>query len=203
MTELLLASRSPRRRELLGQLGIAFEVLPVDIEEIPLPSESALEYNRRVAREKALAGAAAAGGRKLAVLGADTEVIDQERVFGKPADREEAAAMLQDLSGRTHQVATALALVTPDGRVLQRQQTSKVTFARLQQAAIDAYCASDEPLGKAGAYAIQGRAGAWISHLSGSYSGVMGLPLYDTVCLLSQAGIAMDPALAVSGKMPE
>jgi septum formation protein len=162
---LYLASKSPRRRQLLEQIGIRFDVLDVDVPEIRRIDEPAEDYVSRVAREKAGAGllqvAAAAGA---CVLGADTEVILDGEVFGKPADAGDAVAMLARLSGRTHQVVSVVWCV-------------------------DASRASGEPFGRAGAYAIQGRAAAFIEHLSGSYSGVMGLPLHETAMLLREFGV--------------
>lgn len=187
-----LASRSPRRSELLSRLGYAFGTLELDIPEHRQPSESAGEYVRRVAREKAGAGllqVVAAPGA--VVLGADTEVVLDDEVFGKPRDADDAAAMLRRLSGRTHQVISAVYLVSA-GRELHAVSKSDVTFAELTPAQIDAYVASGEPHGRAGAYAIQGLAEAFTVRLSGSYSGVMGLPLYETATLLREFGLLDD-----------
>lgn len=187
---LFLASQSPRRRELLTQMGVAFEVLDAGIDEIQAPGEPALDYVRRVAREKAGAGlmqVAAVPGAL--VLGADTEVVLDGVVFGKPAHAEDAARMLRALSGRTHLVLSAVAIVDA-GREAEVVSTSCVTFAELTEADIAAYVAGGEPFGKAGAYAIQGRGACLISHLSGSYSGVMGLPVYETLRLLRDFGVA-------------
>lgn len=181
---LFLASQSPRRRELLTQIGIAFEVLDVAIDETPAAQEPALDYVRRVAREKAGAGllqVAAVPGAL--VLGADTEVVLDDAVFGKPADAADAARMLRALSGRRHRVISAVAVVGA-GREAEDVSVSEVTFATLSEDEIAAYVASGEPFGKAGAYAIQGRGGAMVAHLAGSYSGVMGLPLFETARLL-------------------
>lgn len=160
------------------------------VEEIPAPGEPPLAYNLRVASEKARAGWEASD-QTLAVLGADTEVILDCRVFGKPDSPGEAATMLRDLAGRTHQVATSVAVLRCDGQMRCEQQISEVTFAPLSEAQIQAYAASGEPLGKAGAYAIQGRAAVFVQHLAGSYTGVMGLPLYETARLLEWAEIAV------------
>lgn len=179
-----LASQSPRRRDLLARLGLAFGVLDIDIPEQRQPTEPPDDYVRRVAREKAGAGllmVVAVPGAL--VLGADTEVILDGEVFGKPRDADDAAAMLRRLSGRTHRVLSAVSLVSA-GRELQALSESEVTFANLDDATIAAYVASGEPNGKAGGYAIQGAAQAFIAHLSGSYSGVMGLPLFETAQLL-------------------
>lgn len=184
-----LASRSPRRRELLARLGLAFDVLDVEVPEQRVSGEPAEDYVRRVAREKAGAGLLQVVAVPDAlVLGADTEVVLDDEVFGKPHGADAAAAMLRRLSGRTHQVISALSLVSA-AREGQAVSVSEVTFAGLDEAAIAAYVASGEPEGKAGAYAIQGRAQAFIAHLSGSYSGVMGLPLFETAGLLREFGV--------------
>lgn len=184
-----LASRSPRRAELLARLGVAFELLTLDVPEQRGPGEAALDYVQRVAREKAQAGLSQLDGRQDAVvLGADTEVILDDVVFGKPADADDAGAMLARLSGRTHRVASAVALVS-GARQAQVLNVSEVTFAELTPRAIAEYVATGESMGKAGAYAIQGRGEAFITHLSGSYSGVMGLPLHDVARLLTQFGV--------------
>lgn len=183
---LFLASKSPRRAQLLGQLGLHFETLDVDIVEHPLPGEHAEDYVRRLAREKAGAGfLQMAGIPDACVIGSDTEVVLDGEIFGKPADADDAARMLRRLSGREHRVLTAVAIVSA-GREAECVQASTVRFADLDAAAIARYVASGEPLGKAGAYAIQGHAAAFIEHLSGSYSGVMGLPLYETAQLLAK-----------------
>ncbi|HET9835034.1 MAG TPA: Maf family nucleotide pyrophosphatase [Rhodanobacteraceae bacterium] len=187
---LYLASQSPRRKQLLEQLGVAFELLHVDVPEVRRPDESAEDYVGRVAQEKALAGLATVRDRDdhAIVLGADTEVVLEDRVFGKPCDAEDAMAMLRALSGRTHRVLSTVWCVDAS-----RQQSatsfSEVRFADPGEAEISAYVATGEPFGKAGAYAIQGRAAVFIQHLSGSYSGVMGLPLYETALLLRQFGV--------------
>ena len=190
-TMLHLASRSPRRSELLARLGLDFGVLDIDIPEQRQPGEAPDEYGRRVAREKAGAGllkVMAVPGAL--VLGADTEVVLDDEVFGKPGDDADAAAMLRRLSGRTHRVVTAVSLVSAS-RELQALSISEVTFAPLSDAQIAAYVATGEPRGKAGGYAIQGGAQVFITHLSGSYSGVMGLPLYETATLLRGFGLAV------------
>ena len=191
---LYLASKSPRRRELLGRLlagqpGAEFGLLDIDIPEHPLPDEAAEDYVRRVAREKAGAGLLHVVGNPSAlVLGSDTEVVLDGEVFGKPADDADAASMLRRLSGRTHQVISAVYVVSAS-RELQAVSRSEVTFTELTPAQIDAYVASGEPHGRAGAYAIQGLAEAFTTRLSGSYSGVMGLPLYETATLLREFGV--------------
>ncbi|WP_282297775.1 Maf family nucleotide pyrophosphatase [Stenotrophomonas sp. PS02289] len=181
---LYLASRSPRRTELLSRLDRPFRALDLDVPEVRAAGETALDYVQRVAADKARAGLAqVAGDPDAVVLGSDTEVILDGEVFGKPADAADAAAMLRRLSGRTHQVATAVALVAA-GREQGVLVVSEVTFMDWSEAAIAAYVASGEPMGKAGAYAIQGGAERYIRHLAGSYSGVMGLPLQQTEQLL-------------------
>lgn len=181
---LFLASQSPRRRELLTQIGVDFEPLDATIDETPAPGEPARDYVRRVAREKAGAGllqVAAVPGAL--VLGADTEVVLDGVVFGKPSDAADATRMLQQLSGRTHQVISAVAVVSA-GRELEAVSVSEVSFATLTAPEIAAYVATGEPFGKAGAYAIQGRGACFVAHLSGSHSGVMGLPIFETTSLL-------------------
>lgn len=189
---LYLASRSPRRRELLQQLGIAFESLAVDVEEVRRADERAEDYVRRVAADKARAGLDALGGGVDWVLGSDTEVVLGDDVFGKPADAADAAAMLRRLSGREHRVVSSVWLLSHD-RALHAQCISRVRFDELDEARIDAYVGTGEPYGKAGGYAIQGRAAAFVVHLEGSYSGVMGLPLFETARLLRSAGIGAPP----------
>jgi septum formation protein len=186
---LYLASQSPRRRELLHQIGREFGLLDVAVPEERAPGESALDYVSRVAREKAGAGLLKVVAVPHAVvLGADTEVILDDAVFGKPADAEAASAMLKRLSGRAHRAVSAVWLASA-GRELHAMSVSEVTFAELSDEDIAHYVQSGEPFGRAGGYAIQGRAGAFVAHLSGSYSGVMGLPLYETARLLRDFGI--------------
>src|SRR5688572_5161755 len=191
-----LASRSPRRSELLARLGFAFGVLELDLPEHRQPGEHAEDYVRRVAREKAGAGlmqVVASPGAL--VLGADTEVILDDEVFGKPRDAQDAKAMLRRLSGRTHQVISAVSVVSA-AREAQVVSRSDVTIAPLDEAAIDDYLLTGEWDGKAGAYAIQGRAQVFIEHLSGSFSGVMGLPLFETARLLREFGVVPHPPSA-------
>ena len=186
-----LASQSPRRRELLAQLGATFRVLDVEVPEQRAPDETPQAYVERVARDKARAGLqalAAADLSKALVLGADTEVVLDGEVFGKPRDAGGAAAMLHRLSGRTHEVISAVWLVS-DGCEAGDVSVSKVRFTALDASTIDAYVATGEPFGKAGAYAIQGRGAALIEHLQGSYSGVMGLPLFETARLLCEFAV--------------
>ena len=184
-----LASRSPRRAELLGRLGLPFGIIDLDIPELRGADEAPADYVRRVAREKAGAGLLkVVGVADALVLGSDTEVILDDVVFGKPVDAANAADMLRRLSGRTHQVVTAVSLVSA-AREARAVSTSLVTIAPLDDAQIAAYIASGEWEGKAGAYAIQGRAQTFIEHLAGSYSGVMGLPLFETARLLREFGL--------------
>ncbi len=197
---LYLASKSPRRRDLLARLGVPFDVLDLDIPEHRQPGEAAESYVRRVAREKAGAGLLAVLGNPAAVvLGSDTEVVLDDEVFGKPRDSGDAAVMLRRLSGRCHQVISAVSLVSP-AREVQAVCVSQVTFADLSDAQIADYVATGEPMGKAGAYAIQGGAEIFIARLAGSYSGVMGLPLYETACLLRDMHLQPGPARTGTGE---
>lgn len=183
---LYLASRSPRRRELLEQLGLTYAPIAADVDETPLPGEDPRRYVARMALAKARAGRLAARTAH-PVLGADTAVVCDERILGKPADAEEALAMLRLLSGREHRVLTGIALLG------QREQTAvsetRVSFRVIEPAEALAYWASGEPRDKAGAYAIQGRGALFVEHISGSYSGVVGLPLFETAALLAREGI--------------
>lgn len=194
MKTIYLASKSPRRRELLRQAGIHFELLPLrahpleraDVDETPLPHEAATDYVIRIARLKVEAAMRMMVTRHLPlrlVLTADTAVVLDGEIFGKPADGAEAASMLTRLSGRTHEVLTAVAAANTR-EVREALSRSEVTFRKLDESEIRQYVDSGEPLDKAGAYAIQGRAAMFISHLSGSYSGVMGLPLLETAQLI-------------------
>jgi septum formation protein len=182
---IVLASGSPRRSELLQQVGVRFEVLPADIDESRRKGEPPVEYVRRMACEKALEGhrQSTAGNP---VLGADTVVVLGEEIFGKPVSRADARDMLRQLSGCTHEVLSAVALVMPDGDLECRLSRSRVTFSDIPDDWIHQYCKSNEPMDKAGAYAIQGSAAGWISLLEGSHSSVMGLPLFETLALLRE-----------------
>jgi len=183
MTDIWLASGSPRRQELLTQLGVSFERIVPGIEEQRQPHESARQYVMRLAREKAQAGVAMAT-RDLPVLGADTIVTLNGEVLEKPQDTSHAARMLRQLSGQTHLVMTAVALA--DSRyILDCLVETEVTFRTLSEADIAAYVASSEPLDKAGAYGIQGRGGCFVRKINGSYHAVVGLPLVETWELLS------------------
>ncbi|GHA75619.1 Maf family protein [Cognatilysobacter bugurensis] len=189
---LYLASKSPRRRELLARLGVEFEVLDIDVPEVRGEAEPVFDYVRRVANEKAGAGLGLAG--EGLVIGSDTEVALGGRVFGKPRDAHDAHEMLTELSGRTHHVITAVTLVGR-GSPAQALSVSEVTFAPLDDMQIARYVEMGEFAGKAGAYAIQGAAEAFIRRLTGSYSGVMGLPLYETAQLLGAAGLGPHAAV--------
>ncbi|WP_410951382.1 Maf family protein [Pseudomonas sp. S1(2024)] len=194
MNPLYLASGSPRRRELLTQIGVPFSVVSAPIDETPLPDESAPAYVERLARAKAAAGLACLEGPAV-VLGADTAVVLDGRILGKPENREDALAMLAGLSGREHQVLTAVAL--SDGqRVHSLCVTSKVRFRAISAEEAQRYWASGEPADKAGGYAIQGLGAVFVTGLSGSYSAVVGLPLSETAELLGQFGIACWQSLA-------
>ncbi len=189
---LYLASSSPRRRQLLAQLGLAFEAVEVDVPEVRAAAEAPDAYVGRVARAKAEAGLRTLATRDPAavVVAGDTEVVLDGRVFGKPGGADEAAAMLRALAGRTHLVLSAVCVGCAD-RLEAHLSQSGVTFAPLEAAAIGRYVATGEPFGKAGGYAIQGRAAAFITHLAGSYSGVMGLPLDATALLLAHFGVVV------------
>jgi len=194
-----LASQSPRRSQLLQQIGVPHRLLPPDpgedVEslEVGLPGELPEAYVQRVAQLKL-----AAARRRLArsrlppapLLCADTTVALGRRILGKPVDAADAMAMIQHLSGRTHRVLSAVAV--HDGRHMHAAlQVSHVRFGVMPAAAIDAYVAGGEPFGKAGAYAIQGTIAAWVAHIAGSHSGIMGLPLFETAALLRAAGVAV------------
>lgn len=184
--DLVLASASPRRRELLQQIGVAFRVVPADVDETVLPGEPPADYVVRLARAKALE-VMRREGDGLPVLGSDTAVILDGDILCKPLDRAEAEAMLGRLSGRTHEVYSAVALALSPERVLDRLNVTRVTFAELEPEWIRAYCDTGDPMDKAGAYGVQGRAAERISRIEGSFYGVMGLPLFETSQLLEAA----------------
>ena len=199
--KIYLASKSPRRRELLRQIGVDFELLLLrsdgprgaDVTEEVLPGESALDYVARVSNEKAAFAWDLVRRRHLTprpVLAADTTVTIDGVILGKPADRAEAVAMLEQLSGRTHEVLTSIA-VHYKNFAEQRTQVSQVRFGVLSPASIAVYCATPEPYDKAGAYGIQGSAALFVEHIEGSHSGIMGLPLYETAQLLRLAGLPL------------
>jgi len=184
-----LASASPRRRELLKQIGVEFRIIEVEVDETVRQGETAEDYVSRMALEKARAGANLVRNQDNGgyVLGADTAVIVDNEILGKPLDAQRAAEMLGKLSGRTHRVMSAVALAGRDEAV--KLNISRVTFRGLSDGEISDYVASGEPLDKAGAYGIQGHASVFIPFLEGSYSGVMGLPLFETSELLKQFGL--------------
>lgn len=181
-----LASNSPRRRELLSQIGVSHIVTAADIDESVLSGEQPRAYVTRLAREKALAVRRA--GQPLPVLAADTTVVVDGRVFGKPRDRADAVYMLSELSGRAHEVLTAVALVGAHG-VGERLSSSTVCFRKISAEECAAYWETGEPRDKAGGYAIQGLGAVFVESLTGSYSAVMGLPLFETGELLRLAGV--------------
>jgi len=191
-----LASQSPRRRQLLEQLGIRHELLLPDAHEdsegieAVLPGEAPTSYVQRVTQLKldaALARMKRRGLPAAPILCSDTTVALGRRIYGKPQDAKDAARMLGELAGRTHRVLTAVAVGTARKRA-QVLSVSRVSFAAMSRSQIKAYVATREPMGKAGAYAVQGRAAAYISHISGSYSGIMGLPVFETAQLLQSFG---------------
>lgn len=181
-----LASVSPRRRELLAQIGVPHTVVAAHVDESLLSAEAPADYVARLARLKATT--VRERGEVLPVLAADTTVVFEGSVYGKPSDRGDGLAMLAALAGRTHQVLTAVALATVRGVAL-RVNCSSVRFRNIERAEMEAYWDTGEPRDKAGGYAIQGYGAAFITSLSGSYSGVMGLPLFETAELLREAGI--------------
>ena len=197
--KIYLASKSPRRRELLRQIGIEFEILQLrdhvahgaDVSEAVHPDELPQDYVARVSAEKASFAWHIIHKRRMLprpVLAADTTVVIDGKILGKPGGSAEAAAMLGQLSGRTHQVMTSIALYHHE-QSWQLTQISEVTFADLSEQTIARYCATHEPYDKAGGYGIQGLAAVFIRHIAGSYSGIMGLPLFETTQLLEEAGI--------------
>ncbi|GAA5784564.1 Maf family protein [Chitiniphilus shinanonensis] len=189
--DLYLASASPRRRELLAQIGVQFERIAAPVDETPLLNEDPHGYVLRLARAKAQAGWLAMLAANLPphpVLAADTTVVLDGEILGKPDDNAHAAAMLKQLSGSTHLVLTALAIAEQD-RVETVLSESRVTFMPLSDGQIARYVASGEPMDKAGAYGIQGQGGLFVSHLEGSFTGVVGLPLHETAQLLARYGL--------------
>jgi septum formation protein len=193
---LLLASGSPRRADLLRTLGVAFRVLDVEVDETTRMGEAPVDYVRRLARDKARAGHAVAGDASLPVLAADTTVVLDGAILGKPLDDADARAMLARLAGRTHEVLTGVAVIDARGLPVDTVLATRVRFRALTPAEIAAYVASGEPLDKAGAYGIQGLGGALVERIEGSYSNVVGLPLAETLALLDAAGVphALRPA---------
>ncbi|MBU1213789.1 MAG: septum formation inhibitor Maf [Gammaproteobacteria bacterium] len=199
-SRIYLASQSPRRRELLKQIGVRFDPLllrndprrGIQVDETPLEGELPADYVQRICREKAEAGWEALMLRKLRihpVLAADTTVTVNGKIIGKPVNNEHALQILSELSGTSHQVLTAVAVVL-ENRLEMRLSTTTITFAELSEARIRRYLLTGEAHDKAGAYGIQGAAGAFIKHIDGSYTGVMGLPLCETVELLQSFGVS-------------
>jgi len=188
VSQIYLASASPRRRELLAQIGVTFQTLAVDVDETRHPQETAERYVLRLALDKARVGRAQlTGADRHPVLGADTAVVINGDILGKPQDRDDGIAMLQRLSGVTHHVYTGVALVGEHETT--RLNVTAVTFRPLSLEECVSYWQTGEPADKAGAYAVQGRGAVFIERLEGSYSGVMGLPLFETADLLKEAGI--------------
>jgi septum formation protein len=185
---IVLASASPRRRELLQQIGIDFRVVVADIEETPLADENPGDFVLRMARGKALA-VMQREGAGLPVLGADTAVILEGEILGKPVNREDAIAMLNSLSENTHEVYSAVAVAVSESEIHQALNVTRVTFSRLEPDWIESYCDTGDPMDKAGAYGVQGKAAEKISRIEGSFYGVMGLPLYETAQLLKRAEV--------------
>jgi septum formation protein len=187
-----LASSSPRRAELLSQIGVKFVVHAIEIDESRLMVESASEYVCRMAETKARVAAEQIARQQswYRVLAADTTITLDGDIIGKPADQDQCRCMLGRLSARQHLVLSAVALATPDDIVLRLTQ-NRVSFRNLSAVEIESYCATEEPMDKAGGYAIQGKAALFVDHLEGSYSAVMGLPLYETAQLLQGADIGL------------
>ncbi len=185
---LILASASPRRQELLNQMGVRYALHPVDLDETPLANEPPLAYVQRLAAAKS-AACVAERGNGLPVLAADTTVVVDNLIMGKPENYADVLTMLSRLSGKTHQVLTAVSLRGREHG--QAVSITEVTFKELSKQEIEAYWRSGEPLDKAGSYAIQGKGGLFVASLTGSFSGVVGLPLFETAQLLSQQGIEL------------
>jgi len=186
--QIILASASPRRKELLDQIQVAYRVYPVDLDETPLPNEMPLDYVQRLAAEKSAACVAQLGDN-LPVLAADTAVVMDGLIMGKPKDRDDALTMLRLLSGKMHRVYSAVSLRGREHG--QAVSITEVTFRSLTECEIEAYWQSGEPADKAGSYAIQGLGGVFVESINGSFSGVVGLPLFETAELLSRQGIGL------------
>lgn len=189
-SRIYLASGSPRRREILTGMGVSLERIHADIDESVLPGEDAITYTERLAREKAAAGwqvVQQCGLPERPLLAADTTVVQDGEIFGKPVDEADARRMLQAFSGRSHQAVTSVAVRQGD-HVEVRTSVTHVTFKPLGEDEIQRYIDSGEPFDKAGAYGIQGRAAVFITRIDGSYSGVMGLPIHETAQILGNFG---------------
>ena len=184
-----LASQSPRRRELLSQIGVQFQTIHADIDETPLQNEAPIDYVIRMAREKALTAAVKHQDKPL--LAADTTVVCNNNILGKPQDQQHFRKMMDCLSGNTHQVITAIAVIQGSARdsLVTATSASTVRFRELTVSEIETYWQAGEPADKAGGYAIQGLAAAFISEIQGSYSGIMGLPLFETAELLKKFAV--------------
>ncbi|SET63593.1 Maf family protein [Thalassotalea agarivorans] len=187
MTSLVLASQSPRRGQLLSQLGYSFTVCPADIDETVLPEETPHAYVERLARQKALSVAEQFQASDV-IIGSDTTVVQSGNILGKPSDENDCLTMLRSLSNNTHQVLTAIAVVS-NQTVASEVVATNVSFRHLSDEEIRIYWQTGEPQDKAGAYGIQGIGGQFVSNIHGSYSAVVGLPLYETANLLKLAGI--------------
>lgn len=192
----ILASQSPRRAQLLRQMQVGFTAVAADIDESPRPGEAARDYVLRMAHAKA-DHVARRKALEHPVLGADTAVVVDDQIFGKPTDADDAARMLSALSGRTHEVLSAVAVVTRHGR-LQTVTSTRVHMRKITQHEIASYWRSGEPADKAGAYAIQGRGAMFVEGIDGSYSGVVGLPLAQTAALLEQSGLDLWPEVSAA-----
>lgn len=186
--QIILASSSPRRKELLEQINIDYKIHPVDLDETPLPNEAPLDYVQRLAAEKSAACVAQLGD-DLPVLAADTAVVLGDLIMGKPKDRDDAFSMLRQLSGKMHRVYSAISLRGKEHG--QAVSITEVTFRPLTEREIELYWQSGEPVDKAGSYAIQGLGGVFVAAINGSFSGVVGLPLFETSELLSRQGIGL------------
>ncbi len=190
--EVILASASPRRAEILRQVGVNFQLAPVSVDETPLPTESPVQYVERLACDKALAGwhkQSCAIAKRLPVIGADTSVVFAEKIMGKPTGEADAVRMLSLLSGKTHRVLTAVALFGGDQCHSSLSET-EVTFREISAAEAHRYWATGEPCDKAGSYGIQGLGAVFVDRIKGSYSGVVGLPVAETCSLLQQFDIS-------------
>ena len=201
MPQLYLASNSPRRREILQNLGYTIHNIAAEIDETPHPNETAHDYVLRLAVAKNRAARQAhPHARQFPVISADTSVVHRGAILGKPATPEHAAAMLRELSGDTHQVLTAVCVSFVEHEHACVQQNN-VQFCPLGDAQIAAYIATGEPLDKAGAYGIQGIGGVFVQHLAGSFTGVMGLPVFETIALLQRCGAAVPPFQAAAASL--
>jgi septum formation protein len=187
-SSIVLASASPRRKALLQQIGVDFHVVVADIEEKPLPGERPGEFVLRMAREKAME-VMRREGAGLPVLGSDTAVILDGKILGKPINRSEAIVMLNKLSGKTHEVFSAVAVAVNETEIHDVLSVTRVTFSKLEPDWIESYCDTGDPMDKAGAYGVQGKAAEKISRIEGSFYGVMGLPLYETAQLLKRVEV--------------